>query len=396
MVGLGSALEVTPEAFGDHAGPLFAHPGSPPWSPRAFGGMAFDLETADPSDEPWQDFPASRFFVPRWLYLDDRRMPRLIFHATQEDLDHTEKIEDEWKRLCAHLLAGTTSARQNPCRSTEEVTTSERWHEAVASIQREIAAGRSSKIVAARCTRVTFARKPDLAPVLRRLRSAASGCTRFAFRFGESIFLGGSPERLVRRCGLEVESEALAGSSILSSTRSETPSVDLSEDSLQAKELLGNAKDRNEHALVVRAIRNALIDYCSSVECPDEPQVRALRHLLHLRTPIRGRLRRPFHVVEVLRAIHPTPAVGGVPRDHAMTWIREHEDLPRGWYAAPVGWFNGIGEGDFSVGLRSALIKGPTAWIFAGAGIVADSDPEHEDREVSSKQRAMLTALRNR
>jgi menaquinone-specific isochorismate synthase len=199
--------------------------------------------------------------------------------------------------------------------------------------------------------------------------------TRFAFRPGETAFVGATPERLVARRGLSVASEALAGSA----ARSEA--------------LLASRKDLGEHGFVVREIARRLRPLCRSLTVGERPDVRELRHVLHLHTPIEGVLAEPTHVLELVEALHPTPAVAGVPTDGALAWIAARESAPRGWYAGPVGWLDGDGDGEFAVALRSGVVDGARAWLYAGAGIVRDSDPRAEYDELELKQRALAAAL---
>jgi isochorismate synthase EntC len=129
------------------------------------------------------------------------------------------------------------------------------------------------------------------------------------------------------------------------------------------------------------------------VDAPGVPEIRVLRHVVHLHTPFRARLREPRHVLELAARLHPTPAVGGTPRDIAVDWIRSREPVARGWYAAPVGWFDLDGNGELAVAIRSGVLAGNRAHLWAGAGIVAGSDPDREHAETELKLRAMLGAL---
>jgi isochorismate synthase EntC len=144
---------------------------------------------------------------------------------------------------------------------------------------------------------------------------------------------------------------------------------------------------------VVRAIADALADAGGKVDMPDAPGVRALRHVLHLHMPIRARLAQPRHVLELAARLHPTPAVGGTPTHVACDWIAAREPAARGWYASPVGWFDLDGNGELAVAIRSGLLAGDRAHVWAGAGIVAGSDPDRELAETDDKLRAMLGAL---
>jgi isochorismate synthase EntC len=157
--------------------------------------------------------------------------------------------------------------------------------------------------------------------------------------------------------------------------------------------MMASSKEREEHQLVVRAILKALEPFCDSLRSASEPSVRELPNLLHMQTPIEGRLREPTHILSLVQALHPTPAVGGVPTNEAIRWIVEHEALARGWYSAPVGWTDASGDGEFVVALRSGLLRDGKAWVYAGAGIMADSDPDAEYAETELKMQALLGAL---
>src|SRR6185436_14347319 len=153
---------------------------------------------------------------------------------------------------------------------------------------------------------------------------ASEYCTRFAIRCASTTFLGATPERLVRLTGNVVDTEALAGSG----------------DAGTATELLESQKERVEHDLVVQEIVKRLAPSCDGLEYPKTPEVRALKHLVHLHTPIHGRLRTREHVLDLVSRLHPTPAVGGLPGLRAQQFIADHEPVPRGWYASPIGWFD--------------------------------------------------------
>jgi menaquinone-specific isochorismate synthase len=189
---------------------------------------------------------------------------------------------------------------------------------------------------------------------------------------------------LVSLRGRTVETDALAGST----GRGETPA----EDEWLARELRDSEKDIHEHQLVVETIREQLSPLAESVTT-GERAIRRLASVQHLQTPIRATLAADEHVLSLVEALHPTPAVGGLPPDAALETIRHAEAFDRGWYAAPVGWIDGDGNGTFTVAIRSGLSRAARAWLFAGAGIVADSDPDREWDEVQLKYRPMLDEL---
>ena len=143
---------------------------------------------------------------------------------------------------------------------------------------------------------------------------------------------------------------------------------------------------------MIDAIKSSLASLGADIRHPDEPGVRTLRHVHHLHTPITASLTTRRHVLELAEALHPTPAVGGTPTRAAMQWIAERE-VARGWYSSPVGWFDLDGNGEFAVAIRSGVLAGERAHLYAGAGIVAGSAPDREIAETDTKLRAMLGAL---
>jgi isochorismate synthase len=165
------------------------------------------------------------------------------------------------------------------------------------------------------------------------------------------------------------------------------------EDQMLARTLVASTKDRGEQAVVVRALSAALERLCESVEIAPEPEILQLENVQHLRTTLRGRLRDERPVLDLVRILHPSPAVGGFPRERALAAMQGREAEPRGWYAGPIGWMDENGDGEFWVAIRSALLHGNEAALYAGAGIVADSDPEAELAETRLKLQPMLTAL---
>jgi isochorismate synthase len=168
---------------------------------------------------------------------------------------------------------------------------------------------------------------------------------------------------------------------------------DADEDARLAATLLGTEKELEEHAVVVDAIRAALRPLTERLDVAPAPTVLPLRHVQHLVTPIEGTLHERAGLLALAGRLHPTPAVGGEPRDLALALIDEHEGFDRGWYAGPVGWLGADGDGELWVALRCGIVEGARATLFAGCGIVADSDPQREWQESRIKLRAVAGAL---
>ncbi len=356
---------------------------SPPPSLRCFGGLSFQAGSA--AAEPWTGFGDARFVFPRFRYACQGERAWLSVGARAD-----ETASDGSRRALVVATASLLSALHGAARSNPVVTrpgarrvvlrdeTSEAEYRAlVQAIVDRIGQGEFEKVVIARRSTLSFEGPVDVTSVLRDLAETSEHCTRFAFRFGRVTFLGATPERLIRQKGLAIDTEALAGSS----------------DAAQAVELMRSPKERQEHDLVVREIVRALAPLCVTLEHPTAPEVRVLRHLLHLTTPIRGKLARPVHVLDLVQRLHPTPAVGGVPGPDAVRFITEHEPAQRGWYASPIGWFDADGDGEFAVGLRSGALVGDKAYLYAGGGIVKDSDPASEYAETRLKLATLSAAL---
>lgn len=261
---------------------------------------------------------------------------------------------------------------------------------AVEAATRRIATGELRKVVLARTMLVDAERALDVKQLLWRLRAVDADCYAFATPVTGSapgaILVGASPELLVRRRGRNVEATPLAGSA--------QRFGDPVRDRAAADALFRSEKDREEHAVVVEDVARILGSFCDALDHPHEPELLGTANVWHLATPFRGRLHANTSVLELVAALHPTPAVAGFPRDAAVDVLGELEPIDRGGYAGPLGWVDANGDGEFAIALRCAEITGKTARLFAGAGIVSDSVPEAEVDETERKFRALLDALR--
>ena len=259
------------------------------------------------------------------------------------------------------------------------------WGRAVGLFAGAVGRGRLDKVVLARRVDLASPIELDVVNALRRLAASAPESTVFAFRRGDRTFLGATPERLVRTDGRAFRSVAIAGST--------ARGADAGEDAVLGAELLASDKEREEHAVVVASIRERLAPIAERLDIEAEPRVMVLRHVQHLVTEIEGVLRERESLLALAERLHPTPAVGGEPRDLALALIDEHEGFDRGWYAGPIGWLGADGDGELMVALRSGLVERTRATLYAGCGIVADSDADREWEESRMKLRAVASAL---
>lgn len=256
------------------------------------------------------------------------------------------------------------------------------WCAAVAAATAEIRGGRLDKVVLAREVRVVADAPFDVAAVLRRLGLGFPGC----YVFHVDGFLGASPELLVARADREVRSQPMAGTA----PRRGDPVADAD----AVARLQASPSYRHEHQVTIDAVYDALVPFCSYLDFEAEPSVVALPNVTHLATTVSGQLSSPAPpVLDLVAALHPTPAVCGRPRDVALEVIDELEGFDRGPYAGAVGWTDRHGNGEWAVAIRSAVIDGTEARVFGGNGIVADSDPPTELVETRAKLQALLSVL---
>ncbi len=299
--------------------------------------------------------------------------------------------EEVWMRALAAgaALAGGAAAGSAPAPDSFRLESARPHADFLSRVDHavgEVRSGRLDKVVLAREVVVEANRPFRQADLLERLRALHPSCLTFCV----DGFLGATPELLLRQAGTEIASDPLAGTA----PRSGDPEAD--RQSEQA--LLSSDKERAEHRAVVESIVAGLGPVVEQLDVPSGPDILGLRNVSHLRTRIRGSLRRGRRgsrlpsVLDVLALIHPTPAVSGSPVDVALEYLAKSEELERGRYAGPVGWMRAGGDGEFHLGIRSATVEGAVARLVAGVGIVADSDPAAELRETQLKLQALLAA----
>ena len=244
------------------------------------------------------------------------------------------------------------------------------------------AIGRGDLVKAVPCRSISIDLRPDLPLLLATLRSQYPGCATFCVGDGATAFVGATPERLAALRGGRLHTAALAGSA--------PRHDDLTIDAALGQGLLTSPKERNEHAVVVDAVTAALEGLGIDPRHPIEPELLRLHGIQHLHTPIDADLPDGIGLLDLVGALHPTPAVSGHPADLASGLRSRHEGMERGWFAGPVGWLDAAGDGEFRVALRSALVGPSGTVLYAGAGVVAGSDPDRELLETDVKLRAML------
>lgn len=370
---------------------LFDDPGAPAGSGIVWvGGFAF-LDTR-PAADIWRRFPASTFVLPRFSIARSgatgqaRLTIAVAIEPDSATADELALVEQGVERLRLESDLGAAVFNRRPGSSTvASVQPPEHFERAVAEASAEIRAGAYEKVVLAR--EVTLRRESPIDPfnALRGLADSFPDCTTFALGHGETTLIGASPELLIRREGRRASTMALAGSM----RRGADPETDAH----LGEQLMTSGKNRSEHDIVVKRIERTLGRFSAWVSAAETPEVVKVKNIQHLATPIRAQLTEPRPVIELAGALHPTPAVGGEPWESTKGRIRALEGFDRGWYTGGVGWSDLFEDGEFHVALRSALIEGAQAWLFAGCGIVGDSDPAAELAETETKLQALLPVL---
>lgn len=359
--------------------------------PLFFGGFGFDpLNKADQDHSLWTDFPDGRLVMPRVLYTQREDNAYVTFNLLVEADCDPDAEAAELVGLWQEVAFGNDEielATQPTTVEVQELRPAADWKADVAQAAATIRQHHNDleKVVLARAVQAHADRPFDVTAALERLIVEYPDTHIFAIAHGDRVFLAATPERLVRLQRGQLLTMSLAGSMRRGKTEAE--------DEVLATSLLRSAKDRHEHAIVVQEIAAGLRDLVDGLTIPADPSILRLKNVQHLCTPITGYLIEDYSLLDVVERLHPTPAVGGRPREAALALIRELEKMDRGWYAAPVGWIDGKGDGEFVVALRSALLRHDEAVLFAGCGIMGDSDSEHEYAESNLKLRPMLSAL---
>jgi menaquinone-specific isochorismate synthase len=352
---------------------------------KYYGGVRFDPARPKSSrDTGWERFEVARFVLPRFELTSDQDKCRLACHVVEDA--NGLRIDD----ALASARELNFVAPSKPSDLPHLIGRSDRpdraqWNNLIEHMLASFAAGECAKLVLARRTALEFGDVVDPWHLLKRLRDHNSACFVFGFQPDQAAtFVGATPERLYRRDGHKIRTEAIAGTRPVSG--------DSAANDQFASELLESTKDRDEHELVVEGVTSALDRVCERYSIVESRGLLRLRTLQHLITRIEGELRRNVDDCQLLSELHPTPAVGGWPRERAVAQLRAREPFDRAWYSGPVGWI-GAESAEFAVGIRSALVHDRFVDLFAGAGIVPGSDPDLEWIEVENKIIPFLVLL---
>lgn len=353
--------------------------------PLTVGGFSFNEGEKENSE--WSHFPDAAFTIPRFLFteIDGETWLSINIEVTPE-LDPLKTYEII-KAEVDHLLSIVEPSHQRYLSKLETSSPEKKveWIESVNKVINQIHLGEVDKVVLSRVLDVQMDEGLPPEMLLDKLIEHRSYGFVFAFERNGDCFIGATPERLVKRDASLVYCDCLAGTEGRGKTAEE--------DNAMGDALLKDDKNRAEHQFVVQMIKNAMSHFANDVIAPAQPRIVKAESVQHLFTPVSGLMKNSITLFDAIEQLHPTPAMGGTPREKALSIINEIEPHKRGWYASPVGWIDEDGNGDFAVGIRSCLILRKSVRLYAGCGIVKDSDPEKEYRETEMKFRPILNAL---
>lgn len=350
--------------------------------PRLFGGFSF-REDFTP-DNTWSIFPPAQFRLAHWQLATDGTETWLTVNAIDAE---TADLEEAAQTFLDNFVPPNSTQTVSPNEIIYPLSETA-WSTMITLATDAIKAGAMEKVVLSRVCEIGFDGISPVDHALESLHESYPRCTQFLFEPEPNhAFFGATPELLVAAHDTKFETMGLAGSI--------QRGQHAAEDAIFAQELLDSEKNRQEHQLVVDSIEKRIKPLADALSIPAEPSVWALGNIQHLLTPISATLKSAMGVLPLVKLLHPTPALGGKPREKAMGFIKSAEPVPRGWYAAPIGVIDPDLDGTFAVGIRSAVSDNRRVWLHAGAGIMADSDPSAEWDETDLKFRPLRSALVN-
>jgi menaquinone-specific isochorismate synthase len=361
--------------------------------PRLFGGFSFTNDFTP--DNTWSIHYPAQFILPHYQLAQQNGENWLTLNAIVPADEAPESLLPELQAALAARLETILTQRRGGAEKGQAMPEAlrieypmryEEWEKMIHHATKTMQNGPLNKVVLSRVCEIRYAQKVDVDGAQAYLNATYPDCYRFLFEPRPfHAFYGATPELIVGVNGRSLHTMGLAGSI----GRGKTPA----EDAALAQELLNSTKNQHEHALVVESIRRRLEPLTDELIMPNQPSILQLGYIQHLFTPIHATLHRAEGVLPILQTLHPTPALGGQPRELAMPFISQAEPVPRGWYGAPVGWLDHNLDGAFGVAIRSAITQDRRVWLYAGAGIVAGSDSQAEWDETALKFKPMLNAL---
>ncbi|MDP4172714.1 MAG: isochorismate synthase [Bacteroidota bacterium] len=359
--------------------------------PLFVGAMKFSSEG---EKGLWENYYDSNWFIPHILITGKDLEIKIIYNFLISPKASQEKLISDFNYRISQLskMAKKTSEQTNTLPPVSSISGNsqkdkKKWMEAVKKAINEIEFDKVKKVVLSRKVEIELKWEPDISHIIEHLHQKYPECYLFLFHSGKSSFFGASPEKLIKLSSGWIEADALAGSAPRGN--------DETEDLKYAKDLQNSIKDLIEHAAVKDYIIKQFSSLADEVYYEESPKIKKLNNIQHLWTPVKAKLKSVQKMFPILENLHPTPAVCGIPKTEALDTIKKLEDYPRGLYSGIIGWFNFDAEAEFSVAIRSALLKGKKLFIFAGGGIVDGSNPAIEFQETELKLKPIFSLFEN-
>ncbi|MDF2606255.1 MAG: isochorismate synthase [Bacillales bacterium] len=349
--------------------------------PIIFGGFCFD-EKVEQSDI-WNKFEHNELTLPKFLFIKEENVIKLLYCSADNEELNKEKIEAEIDHLLNRPSNNIVFNQEIINNNTMEYA---EWETMLNKAKDKINSGIIQKIVLSRTCELEFTEEIPVSIIANNLLEVQKGSYIFLYKKNGTCFIGATPERLVQCDDKVIYSACVAGSIKRGLTEEEDINLQ--------NELLNDPKNLQEHQYVVDVVEKAMELYANNVEIPSSPSILKNKFIQHLYTPLKGTLKETSTLLKVVGELHPTPALGGTPKEEALSQIKDLEPHSRGWYAAPIGWIDFDGNGEFAVAIRSGIIEKNKALLYAGCGVVDQSDPQSEYIETNIKFRPMLSALR--
>ena len=371
--------------------------------PLAF--MAFAFDENDPMNGDWQNLPNALLQFPRILIKTTAAGKFLQLNMPLHPARQENRLRDEFRSIQSLLgrylsyqltaqpdtvsykaAAASSNNSKNIC---TENNNKQAWQKLSQEALDEIHKGHFDKLVTSRQQWVTLTQQVSLAKLTDKLSRYYPACTVLSFLSKGTRLVCASPERLIHLQDSVIKSEAIGGTILKSPQQDHRPPrlLPTDQDNPEYHKLL------KEHCFIAQDIYQRLDPLCHSLKMPCSPYLMKLHNMYHLETPVEGVLQEQYDIFDIIRALHPTPAIAGFPAQQAQQWLLDHEGYQRGWYSGAFGWLDGHMNGELSVMLRCALLNSKQAHLYAGAGLIKESDPEIEWLETELKMQTILEML---
>ncbi len=351
--------------------------------PQLFFQYAFDAE--DPMDGPWRGLPNTLLQLPR-ISLSNQQGHQWITLSHPVDGNNRSTILEQWQQdlqALQDLLDTRYSEVGSPLLTPAEPSILQGGvvGQAIETIQQ----GEIEKIVCTAESHYQISSPPPLQPTLKRMERRNQNGIQQLYTIPNKQWIAAPPEQLVKKTGTSVEAEALAGTVPRGHSKDEELALE--------QQLLNDPKLQQEHRLVAQFIQQQLTLHCGEIDTPQPPRIQKLGHVQHLLTPFKATLKHPHSLFALAKSLHQSPAICGTPKHKALEWLRQHDNGERGYYCGGAGWIDSEGDGEIHVLLRCGLATDEQLHLYAGAGIVAGSNIDEEEAEITLKIQGMLDTL---